>query len=100
MEKVSVSIQGENVLVINGNIASLDDYVTIRDGINSVLDRGVKSVTIKIVDSKTIMSSLIGFLMKLVNHDKVSINLEVSSQELYKSLSTMKLIEVFNTRKI
>lgn len=100
MERVSISVQGGNVLIVNGNIASLDDYVTIRDGINSILDNGAKSVTIRIVDSKTIMSSLIGFLMKLVNHDKISINMEVSSQELYKSLSTMKLIEVFNTKKV
>jgi hypothetical protein len=98
--KTRISRQGKNVLVVEGRITSIEDYVGIRDGLNSLIEEGNQELTLKIVDSKTITSSVIGFLMKLVNHDKIKVTIEVGAEELYKSLATMHLTELFNVTKI
>ncbi|MEF3254549.1 MAG: hypothetical protein K6348_03140 [Deferribacterales bacterium] len=100
MEGVSLEKIGGNGINIYGNISSIDDYAKIRDFIKDVIDSGNNIITIKILDSKTVTSSLLGYFMKLVNHDKIKITLEVVSQELYNSLSAMHLVDIFNIKKI
>ncbi|MGC8769313.1 hypothetical protein [Calditerrivibrio sp.] len=98
MDPITVNIVGQNEVSIKGNLSSLEDYTKIRDTINELVANGVKDICVDFIDSKTIMSSLLGFFMKLVNYDKVFVHIKVGSPELYKSLQTMHLLEIFDVK--
>ncbi len=98
MEPITVTIQGQNEVLVRGNLSSIEDYAKIRDAINDIVINGIKDVFVDFVDSKTIMSSLLGYFMKLINYDKVKVHIKVGSPELFKSLQTMHLIEIFDVR--
>lgn len=98
MEPITVTTDGQNQVSVRGNLSSIEDYAKIRDAVNDLVINGVKDVFVDFVDSKTIMSSLLGYFMKLINYDKVKVHIKVGSPELYKSLQTMHLLDVFDVR--
>ncbi|MCX8083676.1 MAG: hypothetical protein N3C60_02010 [Calditerrivibrio sp.] len=98
MEPVKITVSSNNVISIKGDVSTIEDYARIRDSINELIGNGAIDIVVDFEDSKTIMSSLLGFFMKLINHDKVKVRIRVGSNELYKSLKTMHLIDLFDIR--
>ena len=45
-------------------------------------------------------STVIGYLMKLVNIDKITISMIVGDQRLYQLLDELSLVKAFNVRLI
>ena len=52
-----------------------------------------------IKDSFIITSSVIGFLIKAIKVDQMSLHVSVGSQELYEMLLEMSLVDSMNVRK-
>ena len=94
---MTISQQG-NTLNIEGNIKSLEDFEQIKmtlDGMKNVYD----SIVLNIKDSISITSSVIGYLMKLVNEGK-RVYVNVGTDDLYSLLSELNLINTFFVKKI
>jgi len=98
MDMVKVSVKGKNEIVVEGDLRSIEDYVNIRDAIDSLIIDGAKDIYVDLVSSKTIMSSVLGFFMKLINHEKVAVHIKVGSPELFKSLQSMHLVDIFDVK--
>ena len=88
-----------NNIIINGNIKTINDFQNIKSSIDSVVTSG-KTITIKIVDSISITSSVIGYLNKLVLKDGVNITMLVGNEKLIELLEDLNLKSTFNARKI
>jgi len=87
-----------NVIEIEGNIKSLEDFEKIKYTIEEIMP--TKSITLNLKDSISITSSVIGYLNKLVNVDGVEVYLNVKTQELYDLLKDLDLDKVFHVRRI
>ncbi len=87
-----------NTATIQGNIKSISDLQEIKNCLGEMI-QGNKSITLKIVDSISITSSVIGYLTKLIHKDKITISMIVGDLRLYNLLDELNLISQFNVRR-
>ncbi|MGP1561748.1 MAG: hypothetical protein ACTTIC_06645 [Helicobacteraceae bacterium] len=83
---------------MDGPIKSVTDSSDIKEALNSCGDTS-KAVVIKITNSFSVTSSVIGFLLKKVQVDNFKISLEVADNRLYELFDTLNLIEALNVTK-
>jgi len=57
------------------------------------------SIKIKIVDSISIISSVIGYLTKLIHKDKINISIDIGDLKLYELLDELGLILLFDVKR-
>jgi len=87
-------------LDITGNIKTMQDFESIKDEVNAILSTGVKEVKINIIDSISITSSVIGYLVKIVKLNDIRLIVNVKDEDLYELLSDLDLLSLFNVHKI
>lgn len=66
---MKITQEDKGVLVINGEMKTIEDYTAIKNALGGVLSEGLEAVTIVIQDSMTITSSIIGLFTKTVHGD-------------------------------
>lgn len=86
-------------LIISGNIKTIDDSIALRAAVQKLVDGGCSSIMLKIPDSFAMPSAVIGYLMKLVNRDKVQLNVIAGDQRLRELLDELQLTEQFGVRE-
>ncbi len=96
---MEITSTGTNSFKITGEIKTISDYQTIKNQVQPLVEQGNKSLTIVIEDAQTITSSIVGYLMKIVNLNGVKLTLTVKNQKLYKLLEDLVLLEIFNVQK-
>jgi len=89
---------GNNEVVITGNIKSVEDSIQIKNIINDLVTKGSRRIHLNIKDSLSITSTAIGFLMKLVHHEKVHLSISVGDKRLFTLLEELSLLQQFNVR--
>lgn len=95
-----MELQNENNIVsVKGNIASVSDFDLIKQKVEEVKSKH-HNIILKIYDSLVINSSLIGYLVKVVNQDGITINMQVGNEILFELLDDLGLITTFNLQKL
>ena len=84
-----------NILNIYGNIKSIEDFEKIKNELEEIKKTSDK-IIINIVDSMSITSSVIGYLIKLVE-EGVDITVKVK-KDLFDFLDELNLISKLNVR--
>jgi len=92
---MTITESGTNELTINGNIKTIDDSIAIKNAVKRLQASGSNSISLKIPDSFSMPSAVIGFLMKLVNHDKVTLTIKVGDLRLGELLDELQLTAAF-----
>ena len=82
---------------IDGVIKSVADSQSIKDAVNSCDEDGTK-VVIDIVNSFSITSSVIGYLLKKVQADKMKLEIIARDDRLKELFKTLNLVEILNVR--
>lgn len=100
MDALAIEAKELGDFVLTGQIKSFQDYELIKDSIDDHITQGCDSITLNIEDSMSIISSVIGYLIKLVNMQKVKIFLFIKEEALFKVLDNLGLVQAFNVRKI
>ena len=95
---MEIQRQGSEI-VITGNIKNTSDYQSIKDNVNALVQSGAKSIIVKTPESFSMTSSVIGFFIKVIFQDKVSIHVYVKDDRLYSLLEDLSLIETFKVKK-
>jgi len=90
----------DSLITIVGNIKSVSDYTDIQGHLQSVMSNGSGSITIKVVDSISITSSVIGIFLKIIKKDGIALTVQVGNKHLYDLLNELNLLAVFNVRQI
>ncbi len=88
-----------NTATIKGNIKSISDFSEIKSLLDSLTSQK-KSIVIKITDSLSITSSVIGYFNKLILKDKINIDMQIGNAQLMDLISDLNLASTFNARKI
>lgn len=91
---------GNTEITIRGNIKTIEDYLSIKEFLKEFLEKDVDSLVIKIPDSISITSALLGLLLRLVYEEKIGISIYVGQESLYNLFEVMNLINVFNVRRL
>lgn len=97
---MEVKVTGTSEISVTGNIKTMGDYQEIKRVIQEQIDGGSSSLTVKIPDSFSITSSVIGYFLKVINKDNVSLSLQIKDDRLYKILKDLNLIDIFNVKKM
>lgn len=87
-----------NSLVITGNIKSISDFQEIKRSVDNMIAEH-KHINLKIVDSLSITSSVIGYLNKLVLKDNIDLNVIVGNEQLYHLLDDLNLVSTFKAKR-
>jgi len=87
-----------NKIIIKGNVKSIKDYEDIKEALDKLAHH--KYIIIELVDSISLTSSVIGYLSKLINRDKIKIELRVCDKGLFDLLDDLGLIKEFNVKRI
>ncbi|KJR41950.1 hypothetical protein MCHI_002152 [Candidatus Magnetoovum chiemensis] len=97
---MDILISGTSEVTITGHIKTIEDYQKIKQTINSLIEKGLKELTLRIPDSLSMTSSVIGYLLKLVYENNISLSLFVCDDRLYNLLEVLNLATVFNVKRI
>jgi hypothetical protein len=98
--EISINEGSSKVTVnIDGVIKGVTDSQRFKDAIESVQSHK-KSIEININESFAITSTIIGYLRKKIQVDKLDISLNVKDARLYELLDELMLAEIFNAKKI
>lgn len=92
---MEIRIVGSQELVVTGVIKTIDDSTQLRRDLQKLYEAGATSITLRIEDSFALPSAVIGYLMKLVNRDKVRLTLLAGDKRLYELLEELQLASVF-----
>jgi len=95
---MEIKIIGSNVVEITGNIKSLEDYAEIKNTIMHVIGGGHNNITINVKDSLSMVSSVIGYFIKVINIDKVELQVNVWDERLYNLLDQLSLVGLFKVK--
>jgi hypothetical protein len=93
---MEITTRSSNELVITGIIKTIDDSMTLRDAVQKLYEGGATSITLRIEESFALPSAVIGYLMKLVNRDKVRLILQAGDRRLCELLDELQLTGTFN----
>ncbi|MBF0345459.1 MAG: hypothetical protein HQL06_14675 [Nitrospirae bacterium] len=97
---MEVTITNGSEVTINGHIKTIEDYQKIKQALNAVINNGEKKITVKIPQSLTMTSSVIGYLLKLVFENHIDLSLYVKDDKLYNLLDVLNLVTVFKVQKM
>jgi len=89
--------QNGSMIEVNGVIKTINDSQILVNAIKDASRNG--SVNIKINDSFSIPSTVIGELLK-IKDSGVNVSLEVGDEILYELLDDLNLVQTFNVRKV
>lgn len=88
-----------NIVSVKGNISSISDFESIKDSLTQTCTNH-KNIVLKIYDSLVINSSLIGYLVKIVNQDGITLNLQAGNEVLFELLDDLGLSQTFHLEKL
>jgi len=87
-----------SVLIITDNIKSVDDFQKIKKELDAMKST-YTSISIKIINSLSMTSSVIGYFMKLIHKDGISLSMSIGDERLINLLDELGLSSEFNVRK-
>ena len=97
---MNIEVIAPGVLEIKGFIKSITHFEVIETALNKQLAEGQKSIILKIPESFSITSSVIGLLYKLIREDGVEIHIEAYDRRLYRILENLNLIDEFRVKLV
>ena len=89
--------QSGSIIEVDGVIKTINDSQMLVNAIKDAARNG--SVVIKVNDSFSLPSTVIGELLKIKDNG-VNVTLEVKDEILYELLDDLNLVSTFNVRKI
>lgn len=93
---MEVIATGPAEVKITGDIKSIADYLEIKKVMSELLDNGARVVSVKIPNSPFINSALLGYFLRLIHEEKITLSLQVGNDKLFNMLTVMNLITIFN----
>ena len=95
---MQVARTNSSEITITGNIKTTADYLEIRNLVTEALWGGGTELTLRINESLSMPSSVIGFFVKLVNRDKVRLTMVIQDPRLLELLDELQLATLFGAR--
>jgi len=95
---MEINIKNDSTVEIVGNIKSLEHYNMIKQTMQQLVSKGSKHITVNVVDSLSMVSSVIGYFIKLKNLEGVDLHVNVSDERLYNLLDQLSLLSVFKVK--
>ena len=95
----NITKQNQGILII-GNIKGIEDINTTKRAIESFHLQPDTSFRVKLQDSFSMPSAMIGYFMKLTEKEGIKLTLEVGDEKLAELLDDLGLTQAFNIKKV
>lgn len=98
---LEIKVHSDHVdIIITGTIKTISNAHMIKEAIHTTHEQYPGTIINLIIQNSFIItSSVIGFVIKSIQLDKIALHVNVGSEELYTMLEDMNLIEMMNVRK-
>jgi len=96
---ISLNVKNNEVIVL-GQVVSISDYWLIKENIINLVEKGYKEIIIIFNDAEVLSSSVIGFFLKLVLKDKISLKVKAKNPQLCSFLEILGLAKTLQVEKI
>lgn len=98
--EVNVSVTTTNSkVIVRGDVVSIGDYWLIKKKVTNLVENGRKKIVVVFRDAKFIGSSVVGFFLKLILKDKISLKIKANDPQFYHFMEILGLTEVFQMKK-
>lgn len=87
---------GAKEVVLNGKLQDYSEYVEIKELINASISENI--LNIYFINASTIDSNILGYMLKLYEHNKININIVVSNSKLYNFLKDIEFNKFFDIK--
>ena len=91
-------VKDSQILTVTGTIKKPVHVEEIKAHLETL--KAERYITIRIVDSISITSSVIGIFLKVIKKDGIALTVQVGNKHLYDLLNELNLLAVFNVRQI
>lgn len=98
-ENIQVSVNN-NVIVVRGQVQNIADYAVIRESISELINKNINDIKIIFEDSHAVTSSVIGFLLKISQKDKINVHVVAKNEDLYLLFEILGLVDIFRVTKV
>jgi hypothetical protein len=92
---MEIKSSGTHELTVTGIIKTIDDSMALRAEVQRLYEGGATAISLRIEDSFALPSAVIGYLMKLVNRDRVRLTLIAGDPRLSELLADLQLTNSF-----
>lgn len=92
---MQIARTGSREITLTGNIKTTDDYLAIRRMSQELVEEGVTALTFLVNASLSMPSSVIGYFVKLVKRDRVTLRMEIEDPRLLELLEELGLTDLF-----
>jgi Mg/Co/Ni transporter MgtE len=96
---MEIQVIDKNIFEVKGIIKTMKDVEKIKEAIEKYSNKD-SSIILKIIDSFTIPSTVISYLIKLHELEKKDIIIEIKDKNLYELLQDLELDKSFTLKKI
>jgi hypothetical protein len=96
---MEIQVIDKNIFKVKGIIKTMKDVEKIKEAIEKYSNKD-SSIILKIIDSFTIPSTVISYLIKLHELEKKDIIIEIKDKGLYELLQDLELDKSFTLKKI
>ena len=97
MDNITKQSQG---ILITGNIKGIEDIENTKRIIESFLLKRSDSFIVKLQNSFSMPSAMIGYLMKLTEQEGINLTLQVGDERLAELLDDLGLTQAFNIKVV
>lgn len=87
-------------ITITGNIKTTEDYLAIRRQCQDLVDEGIQAFTLRVKESLSMPSSVIGYFVKLAKRDRIALRMEIEDPRLLELLDELGLTGIFGAVQI
>jgi hypothetical protein len=94
---MKLTVEGSTI-VIEKNIKSLQNFQEIKKAVESVSETSDK-IHFELKDTISMISSVIGYLTKVIQKDGLNISMTVYDERLYHLLDELNLVQLFQVSK-
>jgi hypothetical protein len=92
---LKIKVIDSNSIKIKGNIKNLDHFDEIQESITSLISKKTEFINIDIIDSLSLPSSYVFFLLDIQKKYKLNIYLNINNQKLFDTLKRLGLDDRF-----
>jgi len=92
---MQLSRTGPHEITITGNIKTTEDYLQIRQAVTDYVSAGGAELTLRILESLSMPSSVIGFFVKVISRDKLRVAMRIEDPRLLELLDELSLVRLF-----
>jgi len=97
---MEIVVNKDSTISIFGSIKTEKSYSELKEFMLDKIENGAKSFDFNLKNCYDLNSRILGFFLKLIEKDSITITIKSKSEEIHNILRNLALLETFNIKKM